>query len=300
MPEAHAALGEWIARAATRLARARLFFGHGTSNAGDEAAWLAVHVARLRFEDLAHSLDRTLSAAELRRAEQLLEQRITTRKPLAYLLKEAWLRDRRFYVDERVIVPRSFIAELLPDGLKPWIARPGAVKRVLDMCTGSGCLAIIAAQSYPSAEVVAVDISAAALAVARRNVAEYGLESRIRLVKSDLFASLETEPFDLILSNPPYVAAADMRRLPAEYRHEPDLALAGGRDGLDAVDVILRDAPRFLAPRGVLFVEIGHNRRTVERRYPGLPLTWPTTSAGDDMCFLLRREQLKPADAGTK
>jgi ribosomal protein L3 glutamine methyltransferase len=285
-------VGEWIASAARTLSRARLVYGHGTHNSRDEAVWLIVHVARLSFEGLDGQLERVLSAPELRRAGRLLEQRIATRKPLAYLLKEAWLRDRLFYVDERVIVPRSFIAELLPEGLKPWLSRPRSVKHVLDMCTGSGCLAIIAAQSYPAAHVTGVDISTGALAVARKNVARFNLDERIQLVRSDLFARVDGAKFDLIVSNPPYVTSGDMRRLPAEYRHEPDIALAGGRDGLDAVDVLLRDAARFLKPRGVLVVEIGHNRRALERRYPRMAFTWPTTSAGDDMLFLLTREQL--------
>ena len=289
-------LRDWIAYASRRLAAEHLAFGHGTLDAREEAVWLLAHVLRLPFEKLDAALERELTAAEKRAALRLIEARISTRKPLAYLLREAWLRGRRFYVDERVIVPRSFIAELLPDGLEPWGVRAGSVKRVLDMCTGSGCLAILAAQAYPRARVTGVDISKSALAVARKNVALYRLGRRIALVQSDLFSNVEPKTFDLILANPPYVAAGAMRRLPVEYRHEPRIALAGGEDGLEAVDVLLRQAARFLLTEGLLVVEIGHNRRSLERKYPTFPFTWlSTTTAGDDMVFLMTREELEAA-----
>ena len=285
-------LGDWIQYAARRFAAAHLAFGHGTQNAREEAVWLLAHVLRLPFENIDASLDRELSSIEKRKALRLIEARIGSRKPLAYLLREAWLRDRKFYVDERVIVPRSFIVELIPEGLEPWGVRVGSVKRVLDMCTGSGCLAILAAQAYPKAQVIGADISKRALAVARKNVALYRLGKRIRLVQSDLFSSIGPQTFDLILANPPYVTEGAMRRLPAEYRYEPRIALAGGEDGLGAVDVLLRQAARFLGTKGILVVEIGHNRRRLERKYPSLAFVWLSTSAGDDMVLLLTREQL--------
>jgi len=218
----------------------------------------------------------------------LIEARVRTRKPLAYLLREAWLGDHRFYVDERVLVPRSFIAELLRERLRPWVSRP--VRRALDLCTGSGCLAILVALTFRRARVDATDISRGALAVARRNVKTYGLGRRVRLVKTDLFP--QPAPYDLIVANPPYVGAAAMRKLPTEYRSEPRIALAGGADGLAFVRRILAEARDFLQPGGWLVAEVGHNRRGVERAFPRLPFVWPETSAGNDCVFLLQREDL--------
>lgn len=215
-----------------------------------------------------------------------------TRRPLAYLLKEAWLGDLRFYVDERVIVPRSYLAELLRDRLEPWVARPAEVRRVLELCTGSGCLAVLLALAFPRALVRATDLSRAALTVARRNVASYRLGRRVKLACTDLFRGLTPGSYDLIVANPPYVDAPSMAKLPAEFRHEPRLALAGGNDGLHFVRRILRDAARFLRPGGILIVEIGHHRRKLERAFPRLPFVWPQTSAGYDCVFLLSRENL--------
>ena len=274
-----------------RFIKARLHYGHGTHNARDEAAWLVCHVLRLAFDDLALNLDRPLTEAQEVRLGKIAGERIATRAPLAYLIREAWLGDHRFYVDRRVIVPRSFIAELLPGGLAPWLGRrsPAAI---LDMCTGSGCLAILAALAFPKSEVDAVDISPAALAVARRNVVDYRLGTRVRLVHSDLFGALSGRRYDLILSNPPYVKAASMRRLPDEYRHEPERALAGGSDGLDLVRQIVAHAADHLSPSGILVLEIGHNRAAMERAYPRLPLVWLETSAGDEYVCLLRGKDL--------
>jgi ribosomal protein L3 glutamine methyltransferase len=277
--------------------RARLHYGHGTHNARDEAAWLVCSVARVPFDELAGSLGRALPPPVLRRIRALAARRIDEREPLAYLLNEAWLGPHRFHVDRRVIVPRSFIAELLPDGLTPWLPRRG-VRRALDLCTGSGCLAILAALAWPAARVDAVDLSAGALAVAKRNVADYRLGARLRLVRSDLFAGLRDERYDAILSNPPYVDAPSMKRLPKEYRWEPALALAGGRDGLALVDRMLAEASRHLTPNGVLVVEIGHNRAALERKYPRMPFTWLETSAGDGFVFLVRRGDLKSVARG--
>jgi ribosomal protein L3 glutamine methyltransferase len=223
---------------------------------------------------------------------RLIDERVRTRRPLAHLIKEAWLGDHRFYVDERVIVPRSFIAELLRDRLSPWIPRPIEVRRALDLCTGSGCLAVLLALAFPRATVTATDISRPALAVARRNMQTYRLRRRVKLVRTDLFADLKPARYDLIVANPPYVGAAAMRRLPAEYRREPRLALDGGRDGLEFTRRILLAAGDFLQPRGLLVVEIGRNRARLERAFPRLPFIWPETSAGYDCVFVLGREDL--------
>ena len=252
-------------------------------------------MAKRPYDALTGALPLVLTAPQRRRALTLVEKRIATRKPLAHLLREAWLGEHRFYVDERVIVPRSHIAELLRDGLAPWVRSPTQMRRTLDMCTGSGCLAILLALAYPRAHVDAVDVSASALAVARRNVKLYGLQRRVRLVRSDMFAQLDDFRYDLIIANPPYVDARAISRLPLEYRHEPRLALAGGRDGLAFVRRVLADAGRHLSPHGVLVVQIGNNRKVLERAYPMLPLTRVETSAGGDIVFLLTRGTLGKA-----
>jgi len=246
----------------------------------------------LPHEELSSASARELTRAQTRSVSRLIEERVRTRRPLAYLIEEAWLGERRFYVDQRAIVPRSYIAELLHDRLKPWVARPAGVRRVLELCTGSGCLAVLLALAFPRAQVRATDVSRAALAVARRNVAAYRLGRRVKLARADLFRGLAAERYDLIVANPPYVDAASMAKLPAEFRHEPRLALAGGSDGLQFVRRILRDAAGFLRPRGLLLVEIGHHRRRIERAFPRIPFVWPQTSAGFDCVFLLSREDL--------
>src|SRR3990172_9549025 len=220
-------LADWLRYAVRRFRRARLAFGHGTDNAYDEAAWLLLHVTKRPYQDLSGALPLPPPAAQQRRALALIEKRIATRKPLAHLLREAWLGKHRFYVDKRVIVPRSHIAELLADGLAPWIRSGAQVRSALDMCTGSGCLAVLLALSFRKATVDAVDVSDAALAVAGRNVADYGLKRRVRLIRSDMFAGLGDSRYDLIVANPPYVDARAMSMLPREYRHEPRLAPAG-------------------------------------------------------------------------
>jgi len=269
-----------------------LAFGHGTHNARDEAAYLILHTLKLPLGELESVLERKLSAAELQDVRAILRRRVRERRPAAYLTREAWLGPFRFYVDERAIVPRSFIAELLRDRLAPWVAEPRRVRRVLDLCTGSGCLAVLAAHAFARAQVDAADLSAAALQVARRNVKDYALGKRVHLVKTDLFDRLDGRRYDLILSNPPYVNAAAMRALPREYRHEPRLALAGGRDGLALVHRMLAQAPAHLTPGGLLMVEIGHNRAALEKAYPRLRFTWLETSAGGDYVFMLSREDL--------
>jgi ribosomal protein L3 glutamine methyltransferase len=279
-----------------RFEAAGLSYGHGTTNALDEAAWLLLHALGLPPQELNAHLDQPLDAARFDAARALLTRRIRTRKPAAYLLNEAWLGPYRFYVDERVIVPRSFIAEFFVGcaggNMRFTLAPKLAPRRVLDLCTGSGCLAILAALAFPDARVDAVDLSADALEVARRNVQDYGLGERVELVRSDLFTQLGGRTYDLILSNPPYVKAASMRTLPREYRREPEMALASGRDGLDHTRVILREARHFLAPRGWLVVEIGHNRKALEKAYPTLRLQWPEASAGPGFVFAARRETL--------
>lgn len=279
-----------IRETARRFRAAKLFYGHGTSTPGDEAAWLVLHALRIPFEDSASHSRCVPSGVELLRVERLVERRIRERIPVAYLIHEAWLGDFRFYVDRRVIVPRSFIAEILSDGIIPLLHRP--VRRALDLCTGSGCLAILLAHAFEDARVDAVDLSAGALAVAHRNVTEYGLLRRISLIRANLFDAVSARRYDLIVSNPPYVDAAAMQRLPQEYRREPRMSLAAGKDGLLLVRRILAEAKRHLTPNGTLVCEIGHNRDALEHAYPGLPFTWLDTSAGDGLVFSLERDQL--------
>jgi len=282
---------DWLRFAVTRFNEAGLSFGHGTTNARDEAAYLILHTLKLPLDRLDPFLDKTLSAKEIAAVKQMLRGRIEQRVPAAYLTNEAWLGDFRFYVDERVIVPRSYIAELLRDELSPWVKDPESAGAALDLCTGSGCLAILLAQTFPNARVDATELSPDALEVASRNVSDYGLERRIRLVRGDLFAGL-TGPYQLIVSNPPYVNADSMAALPPEYRAEPQLALAGGQDGLDIVRRILSGAGATLDRDGLLVVEIGHNREALERAFSRLSFTWLGTSGGDGFVFLLTGAQL--------
>ncbi len=278
--------------AVSRFNEAKLFFGHGADNAWDEAAYLLLHSLHLPLERLEPFLDATLTRDERAAVLQVIDRRIRERLPVAYLTNEAWLGEYRFYVDQRVIVPRSFIAELLREQLTPWIDDAHAVTAVLDLCTGSACLAILAAHAFPAARIDAVDLSPEALAVARRNVDDYDLAAQIRLVEGDLFAGLRSKRYDLIIANPPYVNAASMATLPEEYRREPELALASGLDGLDLTRAILAGARQHLRPNGLLVVEIGHNRDALEAAFPATPFTWLDTSAGDQYVFLLHRDEL--------
>lgn len=271
---------------------AGLFFGHGSASAYDEAAYLILHTLHLPLDRLEPFLDARLATAELEQVLGVIERRVSEKIPAAYLTNEAWLGNLSFFVDERVIVPRSFIAELLREQLAPWIENPGAIRSALDLCTGSGCLAILLAYAFPNATIDAADISPGALEVAQRNVADYNLEHQVNLIQSDLFAELGGRTYDLIISNPPYVSAEAMAALPEEYRHEPENALASGVDGLEAMRTILNEAAGHLTHRGVLIVEIGHNRESLERAYPEVPFTWLETSAGDEFVFLLQRDQL--------
>ena len=297
-PAAGITVRDLVTDAHARFRRARLAFGHGTTNAWDEAVYLVLHALKLPPDRLTPFLARKVTVTERERALRLIGERVRRRIPAAYLTREAWLGDTRFYVDERVIVPRSYLAELLHARLAPWIAQPARIKHALDLCTGSGCLAVLLARTFPAARVDAVDISPAALAVARRNVAAYRLQRRVRLLQSDLFSALRGERYDLIVANPPYVSAEVMRKLPPEYRHEPPLALAGGTDGFDAVRIILREAAQLLTAGGLLVVEVGHNRTRLEARFPHLPFVWPQTSGGDDCVFMLECRDLAGA-AGT-
>ena len=278
--------------AVSRFNEAELFFGHGTANALDEAAYLILHTLHLPLDTLEPFLDAKLLPYEVETVLRLLESRVTQRVPAAYLTHEAWLGDFKFYVDERVIVPRSFIAELLREQLMPWVNDPEQVGSTLDLCTGSGCLAILLAHAFPHAQVDAIDLSPDALAVAQRNVADYGLEDRIELVQSDLFQAVPGRTYDVIVSNPPYVNQPSMQALPQEYRHEPALALASGADGLDHIRVILQQAASHLNPHGLLVLELGHNRAALESAFPQLEFTWPETSAGNDFVCMIEREKL--------
>jgi ribosomal protein L3 glutamine methyltransferase len=281
--------------AVTRFNTAKLFFGHGSAEAFDEAAYLILHTLKLPLDQLDPFLDARLLPEEIASVMRVIERRSKDRVPAAYITNEAWLGAYRFYVDERVIVPRSFIAELIPQHFSPWIQDPEAIVNALDLCTGSGCLPILLADAFPNAQIDAVDISADALAVARKNVDEYQLQDRINLVESDLYTQLPLRKYDLIISNPPYVNSGSMSKLPQEYLREPQLALAGGEDGMDLVRKIVAGAAERLTPEGVLVVEIGNERAFAEAAFPELELTWLTTSAGDDMVFLVTAEQLQLA-----
>lgn len=285
-------LRDLIRYGVSRLNGAQVALGHGSDNAWDEAVYLTLHALHLPLDTLEPFLDARLLSEERNRVLELIDRRVTERLPAAYLTNEAWLRGHRFYVDQRVIVPRSPIAELLDEGLAPWIQDALAVENVLDMCTGSGCLAILSALAFPYAHVDAVDVSPDALEVARRNVDDYGLADRLDLHESNLFDSVPPCQYDVIICNPPYVNSGSMDALPQEYRHEPQLALAGGDDGMDLVRRILEAAPRFLRPEGVLVLEIGHERDFFEAAFPQLSPVWLDTEQASDQLLLLTREQL--------
>ena len=283
---------DYLRFAVSRFNQGKLFFGHGSNDAYDEAAYLILHTLHLPLDRLEPFLDALLTDSERSDILNIIQQRVELRIPAAYLTHQAFLGEFSFYVDDRVIVPRSFIAELLLGQLSPWIADPESIGKVLDLCTGSGCLAILAAHAFPLCNIDAADLSPAALAVAERNVTDYELQDRINLIESDLFARLGDKKYDLIISNPPYVDAKSVASLPQEYRHEPTLALGSGQDGLDATRTILEHAARHLTENGLLVVEIGHNREVLEAAYPDLPFTWLDVSAGDQFVFLLHRNDL--------
>lgn len=293
IPSDFTTLRDLLRYAVTRFNTARLFFGHGSSNAFDEAAYLLLHTLQLPLDQLDPFLDARLLPEEVAALLRVIERRADQRVPAAYITQEAWLGSYRFYVDQRVIVPRSFLAELIPEQFAPWLADADAVEHILDLCTGSGCLPVLLADAFPNARIDAVDISPDALAVAQRNVADYQLQQRITLIESDLYAQLPPRKYDLIISNPPYVNAQSMAALPPEYRQEPQIALAGGSDGMDLVRKIVAGAAERLNDGGLLIVEIGNERAHAEAAFGALGLTWLSTSAGDDMVFLLDAGQLK-------
>ncbi|MDR7332462.1 50S ribosomal protein L3 N(5)-glutamine methyltransferase [Roseateles asaccharophilus] len=275
---------------AARLAQAGLFFGHGTTNAFDEAAWLALWRLGLPLDALDEHEARELTDAEAASVAALIDQRIATRKPAAYLTGEAWLQGVPFTIDERAIVPRSFIAELIADAsIDPWLGEH--TRRVLDLCTGNGSLAVLAAMAWPEVEVDALDISSDALAVAKLNIVRHDLTERVSLLQGDGLAGAQG-PYDLILCNPPYVNSQSMAALPAEYLAEPELALAGGSDGMDFVRTLLRDAPTALNDGGVLVLEIGNERPFFEAAFPELEVVWMETSSGADQVLLVTKENL--------
>ena len=281
---------ELVDQSASRLEQAGVAFGHGTTNAFDEAVWLVLWKLGLPLDDLDGVAGRAVPAQQQDGVRELVGERIRSRKPAAYLTREAWLQGVPFYVDERSIVPRSLIAELIVAGdIDPWLGEH--TRRVLDLCTGNGSLAVLAAMAYPEVAVDAADISADALAVARINVDKHGLPQRVRLVQSDGLRSVPG-PYDLIVCNPPYVSAASMARLPAEYRAEPALALAGGDDGMDFIRCLLRDAPARMSEQAVLVLEVGNERGNFEAAFPRLEAVWLETSAGGDQVLLATRESL--------
>ncbi|PPC96408.1 50S ribosomal protein L3 N(5)-glutamine methyltransferase [Methylotenera mobilis] len=285
---------DWLRFAVSQFEASDIFYGHGTDNSYDEAVWLVMGALHLPHDTLNNFLDAKLTNSERNKLASFIEQRITKHTPTAYLLKESWLQGFKFFVDERVLIPRSFIAELLVnDGLQPWIEFPELINSAADICTGSGCLGVLLADAYPEASVDVIDISQDAIDVCNINIKNYGLEDRITAIKSDMFSQLKGKQYDLIISNPPYVDAPSMAALPAEYRNEPQLALGSGDAGLDHTHTILREAANHLTDDGVLIVEIGHNRDALLEAYPDLPFTWLEVSSGDEFVFLLTRDQLQ-------
>ena len=283
-----------IRHAVTRFNKAKLFFGHGSAEAYDEAAYLTLHTLALPLDRLEPFMDARLQPEEVAEVLAVIERRANDRVPAAYITNEAWLGTYNFYVDERTIVPRSYIAELIPNYFAPWVNDAENVSNILELCTGSGCLAIMMADAFPDAEVDAVDISADALEVARKNVETYKLEDRVNLIQSDLYANVPAgKKYDLIITNPPYVNSSSMSKLPQEYLHEPQIALDGGADGMDLVRKIVAGAAERLTDDGLLIVEIGNEKEFAEAAFGELGLTWLTTSQGDDMVFLLTADQLK-------
>lgn len=284
---------DWLRHAVSRFEASDIFYGHGTDNAYDEAVWLIMSGLHLPHDTLNNFLDAKLTSDERAKLAGFIEQRISKHTPTAYLLKEAWLQGYKFYVDERVLIPRSFIAELLVnDGLQPWIEYPELVSSAADICTGSGCLGVLLADAFPDASIDVVDISPDAIDVCNINIANYGLQDRITAIQSDMFSALKGKQYDVIISNPPYVDAPSMAELPAEYRNEPQLALGSGVAGLDHTHTILREAANYLNDDGILIVEIGHNRDVLLEAYPNLPFTWLEVSSGDEFVFLLTKSQL--------
>lgn len=283
---------DWLRFTVSRFEESGIFYGHGTDNAYDEAVWLVMSTLHLPHDTLINFLDASLTEQERRHVAHLIERRVTERIPTAYLLREGWLRGYKFYVDERVIVPRSHIAELLEEQLVPWVEYPEKITSAADICTGSGCLGILLADAFPEAAIDVIDISPDAITVANINIANYGLQGRVTAIESDMFKALKGKTYDLIISNPPYVDAPSMATLPQEYRNEPQMALGSGVAGLNHTRTLLREAPKHLNKDGLLVVEIGHNRDALLEAYPDLSFTWLEVEAGDEFVFLLSKEQL--------
>ena len=291
---------DWIRYAVSQFEVSDIFYGHGADNSYDEAIWLIMSGLHLPMDTLENFLDANITSTERDHLANLIEQRVTNHTPTAYLVKEAWLHDFKFYVDERVLVPRSFIAELLlDDSLTPWIEFPEMVESAADLCTGSGCLGILLAHAFPDATVDVIDISPDAIDVSNINIANYGLEEQVTAIQSDMFTALAGKTYDVLISNPPYVDAPSMAALPTEYRNEPQLALGSGTDGLDHTHTILHEAANYLTDEGVLIVEIGHNREALLEAYPAVPFVWLDTSAGDQFVFLLTKAQLLATEASS-
>jgi ribosomal protein L3 glutamine methyltransferase len=283
---------DWIRYAVSQFEASDVFYGHGTDNAYDEAVWLIMSGLHLPMDTLINFLDARITAGERIKLANFIEQRISKHTPTAYLLKEAWLQGLKFYVDERVLIPRSFIAELLADGLSSWIEFPEMIESAADICTGSGCLGILLASVFTNAEVDVIDISQDAIDVANINIANYSLQEQVTAIKSDMFSALKGKKYDLIISNPPYVDAPSMAALPQEYQNEPQLALGSGDAGLDHTHTILREAANYLNDDGILIVEIGHNREALEAAYPNIIFNWLEVSSGNEFVFLLTKSQL--------
>lgn len=285
-------LRDWLRYGACQMQQAQLFFGHGTDNAWDEMAALITATIHLPFERLEWALDTHLTTDEQKQIAHLLEQRIKKRIPLPYLTHQAWFAGLEFYVDERVLIPRSPIAELIQKQFSPWIAA-SQVQRILDIGTGSGCIAIACAYAFPDAEVDAIDCSKDALIVAAKNVEKHEVDAQVSLLESDLWHALSSQRYDVIVANPPYVSAAEMAALPAEYHHEPKLALASGAEGLDCADKILQHAAQFLTPHGILFLEVGASQTALQARYPNAPFVWLDFEHGEDGVLVCERQALE-------
>ena len=283
---------DWLRYAVSQFESSDIFFGHGTSNAYDEAVWLIFGFLHLPHDTIENFLDAHITSKEKKDLLFLIEKRINDKVPTAYLLNEAWLRDYKFYVDERVIIPRSLIAESLSENLYPWIDDPETIYSALDLCTGSGCLGIMMAHSFQNATIDLVDLSEKALQVAQINVDQYGLDDRIELIRSDLFDGLKGRKYDLIISNPPYVNQASVNNFPMEFLKEPSMALGSGDEGLNHTIRIIHEAKQYLNDNGMLIIEIGHNKEVLLNKFPTLQFQWLDVSLGNDFVFMLQKSQL--------
>jgi ribosomal protein L3 glutamine methyltransferase len=284
-------LNEIIEKITDEFDNSDIFFGHGALSAIDEAVWLVSSVLKIKFKDINKHLNNTVSDEDANKINLIKTMRIEQRIPLAYLLNEAWLKDVEFYIDERALIPRSLIADLIEDDFYPWIESIHNINSVLDLCCGSGCLGILLAKSYPHLDVDLIDISQHALEVARINIEKHNLQKRVAAIQSNLFEHCQKK-YDLIVTNPPYVNANAMTKLPSEYQKEPQLALASGEDGLDLTRIIIKNAKKYLNDNGKIFIEIGHNRDVVDEVFRDLNLWWVDTESGSDYIFMLEKNDL--------